>query len=453
MLRIAVTGGSGQLGTLLLRRLVEDRQVGSIISIDRRPPLVASGKLRSVEADVRDSHLRQHFEGCDALVHLAFLVSGKFRREVAESVNIDGSKNVFEQAREAGVSHFVFVSSIAAYGVVPGHRLPLLEDSPRHYQDNFIYAATKYKVEEYLDAFERAYPHVVVSRARPAMLIGAHMDNPMGFMLRRNRIPVTQAPMPVVWDEDVADALALMIRQRAVGAFNLAADDPLPSQELAAAAGLRQLYVYPRAVARALAHLSPGLERLGMGPAFDPVWVDVMDVPMVVSSARARQVLSWQPRCATAADVLKKYKASVPSKTDRRLVWFFRAAHLYGQNGKMLDELRGVCLSIHVCLTGPGGGDFGISIEGGRMAVRRAPPRPPTATITLRAKLLLKLLAGQANWSQEVMTGRVLAAGQAHAPMVVAAMISKFRSGVNKPGVAGRIARLLEHWFAAGGAE
>src|SRR5262245_30148798 len=106
-MRIVVTGGSGQLGTLVLRRLAGDRSVSSIVSIDLRPPLVASGRVRAVVADVRDPDLEKHFEGADALVHLAFQVTQHALGGAFESVNVGGSKNVFEAARRAGVRRIV----------------------------------------------------------------------------------------------------------------------------------------------------------------------------------------------------------------------------------------------------------------------------------------------------------------------------------------------------------
>ncbi|HTO97654.1 MAG TPA: NAD-dependent epimerase/dehydratase family protein, partial [Myxococcales bacterium] len=74
-MRVAVTGGSGQLGTLLLRRLADDRRVKEIVALDLRPPLIVSGKLRDVRADVRDPGIGEHLRGCEALIHLAFLVA------------------------------------------------------------------------------------------------------------------------------------------------------------------------------------------------------------------------------------------------------------------------------------------------------------------------------------------------------------------------------------------
>ena len=80
MKRVAVTGGAGQLGTLVLRRLCADRSVGEVVSLDLRPPLAASPKLRDLRADVRDPDFAEKLQGCDALVHLAFLVAKRGKR-------------------------------------------------------------------------------------------------------------------------------------------------------------------------------------------------------------------------------------------------------------------------------------------------------------------------------------------------------------------------------------
>ena len=86
-MRVAITGGSGQLGTLVLRRLADDRAVKEIVAIDLRSPLIVSGKIRNVSADIRGP---LPFEGCDAVIHLAFLVAKRGNRELQDDVNVRG---------------------------------------------------------------------------------------------------------------------------------------------------------------------------------------------------------------------------------------------------------------------------------------------------------------------------------------------------------------------------
>ena len=37
-MKVAVTGGAGQLGTVVLRRLIDERKVRQVVSLDLRPP-------------------------------------------------------------------------------------------------------------------------------------------------------------------------------------------------------------------------------------------------------------------------------------------------------------------------------------------------------------------------------------------------------------------------------
>jgi nucleoside-diphosphate-sugar epimerase len=284
--RIAITGGSGQLGTLLLRRLADDRAVKEIVALDVQPPLIVSGKLREVRIDVRSKDVGEHLRGCDALLHLAFLVARRGARELQDDVNVRGSANVFDAAVKAGVRRILYASSVAAYGVVPGLPVPVVEETPRTRQPGFWYACAKFDVEARLDALEREHHGLSVTRFRPAILIGRRMDNQLGAAMRRGYFP-GGGSMPVVWDEDVADAFLLALREGVHGAFNLAADEPLPARELAAAAGLRHLDV-PRGALRAVEKIVSGLHLL---PPSDPGWLAKAGFPLVYSSEKARREL------------------------------------------------------------------------------------------------------------------------------------------------------------------
>ena len=44
-MKVAVTGGSGQLGTLVLRRLIDRREVDRVVDLDVVAPSLVSGKL------------------------------------------------------------------------------------------------------------------------------------------------------------------------------------------------------------------------------------------------------------------------------------------------------------------------------------------------------------------------------------------------------------------------
>lgn len=450
-MKVVVTGGSGQLGTVVLRRLLRDRTVKQIVNIDLRPPALPGHKLKSVCADVRDPEIGQHFAGCDALIHLAFVVVHHLPRPEVDSINIDGSKNVFNAAAKAGLKQIIYSSSIAAYGVVPGHKLPLKEDSPRVYQPDFAYAATKFTVEEFLDGFEREHPEMVVTRLRPSILLGRTMEHQLGVMLRsRTLFSLSTMPMPIVWDEDVADAAMLALRKRAHGAFNLGADELLSPADLARVGNMRNIRLGPSAI-KILHTIEPVLKRLRKGPDQDPAWIKNAGVGMVASCDRAREVLGWQPKFPTATDVIRHYMEVVPRRLDLRLAAFFRGVALGAKKMPPDIQLQGMDGRIHLQITGPGGGDLGMIIKDCRLNIEMTAPRPPTAVMRISDRLLLDLLAGRTDLGSAQLTGRIQIDGEPRAIMLLGGILAHFKKSTTQPGAPGLVARGMAAWFRRGG--
>jgi nucleoside-diphosphate-sugar epimerase len=157
-MKVVVTGGSGQVGSVVLERLAAQRKVKRIVSLDLVPPRVASPKVEYRIADIRDPGLERHLEGAQALVHLAFIVTAPASSEAMHTVNVEGSRRLFEAASLHGLQRVVYTSSVAAYGLFSDHPGPIAETAPRRRTGFLTYADNKYDVEEFLDRFEREHP-------------------------------------------------------------------------------------------------------------------------------------------------------------------------------------------------------------------------------------------------------------------------------------------------------
>jgi UDP-glucose 4-epimerase len=454
-MRVVITGGSGQLGTLVLRRLIDQRKVKRIVAIDVQPPLVVSGKLEPVIGDVRDPSIASHFEGADALIHLAFIVTTKVSREIFDAVNVEGSKNVFRAAVAAGAKQIIYSSSIAQYGVVPGHPIPIVETTPRVYQRDFPYSSAKYRVEEFLDQLELGHPDVRIVRLRPAILIGTHFQNPlaklMGRALDRGLFPVpSDVKLPIVWDEDVADAAWLALQKEARGAFNLAARDQRNGSELARATGLK-VFRPPRAALEAATRVSDALSRFGIGEAIEPSWRENENVSMIIDSEKARREIGWSPKCDTAVDVVKRYLEQAPGRLDRRVDSVLRLIGLMAKRDRSQQhDMVGMDARIHLELTGRGGGDVTITVEKGALSVSRGIPRPPTSVASMPISLFREVLTGKTPFSTAQLTGRVKMHGDSTASFVIGAMAQRLKNYRANEGVRGRAARMFAKWIEGG---
>ena len=130
-MNVFVTGGTGFVGAHLVKAL---RARGdAVAALVRRPALAAElgwgSDVRLVSGDLdHEAALR---EGCTG-AELVFHVAGKIvARSPAEfmATNRDGTANVLEAARDAGVRRFVHISSLAVAGpTTPGY--PIAEERP-----------------------------------------------------------------------------------------------------------------------------------------------------------------------------------------------------------------------------------------------------------------------------------------------------------------------------------
>ena len=128
----------------------------------------------------------------DVLVHLAFIILGG--REETRSINLEGSRNVFEAARD--VKRLVYTSSVAAYGFHADNPQPLTEDVPVRGTDAHYYSAQKAELEATLrDSLEGSDTETYV--LRPCIVAGGDalaLVEAFPGIVRKS--PVTRAARP-----------------------------------------------------------------------------------------------------------------------------------------------------------------------------------------------------------------------------------------------------------------
>jgi dihydroflavonol-4-reductase len=166
-----VTGATGLVGNNVVRRLVaEGRQVRVLArsTADARP-LADLPQVERFEGDVRDAAaVRRAVAGVTAVVHAAASVHiGWSGLAQAQAINVEGTRNVAEAAKQAG-ARLVHVSSIDALAVWRGGA-PVTEDTPVDEGIRIPYVVTK-----------RAAEHVV--RDLVSEGLWAAIVNP-GFMI------------------------------------------------------------------------------------------------------------------------------------------------------------------------------------------------------------------------------------------------------------------------------
>jgi UDP-glucose 4-epimerase len=316
--RVVVTGASGNVGTSLLRSLADEPTVDSVLGLCRRVPKASFAKVEWRAADVASSPLRPHFQGADAVVHLAWLIQPARDQRLVRSVNVDGSARVFSAAAAAGVSTLVYASSVGAYG--PGPKDRRVDESwPTTGISSSFYSRHKAEVERLLDRFEDEHERVRVVRLRPGLIFKREAASAIrrlfagpllpGSLLRPALIPVvpdvTRLVFQAVHSHDVGEAYRLALVGDVDGAFNIAADPILDPPEIARILEARAVPV-PAGLLRAGAALT---YKLRLQPS-EPGWLDMgLDSPLM-DVTRAHELLGWKPR-HSSSDALRDLLAGM----------------------------------------------------------------------------------------------------------------------------------------------
>ena len=292
-MKILLTGCNAHLAQALLPKLCHHPDIGSVIGIDLHAPPFHHEKFTFLTMDVRDAAIAGLMPGCDALIHLAFVVlRGKMSIANMRSVNLFATQQLFDAAAAAGIPRLIHLSSAAVYG--SGENLA--ESAPHHPLPNFLYALHKAELEAWLETH-----HPSVIRLRPHIILGPHAQALLKRLIRQPayiRLPDPQPLLQVVHEQDVVRAIVTSLFTNISGPFNLAAADPISFKQIIQQHHAVSLPV-PLPLAQAMLNVS--LKLFGIGG--EPAWLAGIGKSLTLNCDKAKIQLNWQPEFSTAAAI------------------------------------------------------------------------------------------------------------------------------------------------------
>lgn len=176
--RVLVTGAGGFIGSHLTERLVERgartralvryHSGGSWGWLDQSP---VKDDVEVVTGDIRDADsVRAAVEGVEIVFHLAALIAIPYSYHAPLSyvrTNVEGTLNVLQAAREAGVARLLHTSTSEVYGTA--RSIPIDEEHPLQAQSP--YAASKIGADHLARSFWLSFGLPVVT-VRPFNTFG-----------------------------------------------------------------------------------------------------------------------------------------------------------------------------------------------------------------------------------------------------------------------------------------
>ncbi len=308
---ILVTGATGHIGNVLIRKLLKRKEKVRAMVMPREDRTALKGlDVEIVEADVLDiKSLRQAMLGIDRVFHLAGMISILPGQDpLVRMVNLTGTRNVVEVAREMQVSRLIYTSSIHAIKRVEDcmidETIPFDPLNTLSSYDSSKAAASL----AVLDAVREGLDAVIVC---PTGVIGPHdyLGSEMGHLFQdwmKSRVNfLVKGAYDFVDVRDVADGQILASERGRKGESYILSGQKITLPEI-----LRQIQkalgvtkygvALPRRLAMFAARLGPLYSRIfGKKLRFTEYSLETVMGNSSISNAKARRELGFNPRPLT----------------------------------------------------------------------------------------------------------------------------------------------------------
>lgn len=309
--KIAITGGTGFVGSRLLKALRADDM--SVVSFRRglEVGLENDDSYKDASLDLSDSSfdVRDTLKTVDVVIHCAaraHVMDETLDDPLAEYLkfNTESTLRLANQAAEAGVRRFIYLSSVKALGESTTGRSPFVFDSSLAPEDD--YGISKARAEEGLrDIAERTGMEVTI--IRPPLVYGPGVKANFAAMMR---LSARNLPLPLasvrnkrslVALDNLVDLIVTCISHPKAGnqTFMVSDDADVSTPELLSAI-TRAHGKSPR-----LMPCPPALLSFGAGLLGKKAVADRLLGSLQVDIEHTKRTLNWQP-CVKLEDVLKE---------------------------------------------------------------------------------------------------------------------------------------------------
>ncbi|MEN8203568.1 MAG: NAD-dependent epimerase/dehydratase family protein [Bacteroidota bacterium] len=309
-MKVFVSGATGYIGIQLVKRLAESGVVvHALYRSASKAGLISFEGVKLFKGDIMEKEgLARAMEGCSQAYHVAAFADvwskdpGMFRR-----YNVEGTLNVIDVARAAGVKRMVLTSTAGILG--HSDKEPVHENSPVPSSFFTLYEASKYEMELELKNLSISNPEIVI--VNPTRVFGPgylSKSNGMSLMIKKyisgkwRFIPGNgERRGNYVYVEDVVSGHLLAMEKGKHGERYVLGGEDISYNQLFTfireASGIRiRLYKIPLQFLFLAAAVMLVFSKIsGKAPLIVPSWVRKLTHNWIVSSEKAISQLGYRP--------------------------------------------------------------------------------------------------------------------------------------------------------------
>ena len=235
-MRVCITGGTGFIGRVLVRRLLAE---GAPVRVLARPSQRAD-ELEAQGAQVERGELSdaesvaRAVKGSDIVYHVAAKIEPPGTKAEFLETNLGGTERVLTACYQQGVGRVIHLSSLAVYGPIQnGQKIDEETPCDKAPESRDFYSHSKILADEFASSFARK-TGLPITIIRPGIVYGPGKPLPLGLLgFHLGGIKVVLGDrnrrVPLNYVENLVDAVQLASRLEGDGLrqFNVLDDDNL----------------------------------------------------------------------------------------------------------------------------------------------------------------------------------------------------------------------------------
>jgi UDP-glucose 4-epimerase len=288
-MKILITGIAGKVARMVAERLLVEGH--DVIGIDRRPWEGAPAAIQQHQVDIRkraaEDVFRKHRP--DGVIHMATVTHLTERSDDRYRINLQGTRAIFDHAKDHGARAMVFVGRHTYYGASADSPLYHKEDDPPMQMQAFAELADLVAADLYAATALWRFPAIKTSILRLCYTLGPARTGTLATFLAGPRVPTVLGYDPLfhfMHEKDAALAVCLALGKELHGVFNVAGPPPVPLSLAIRLLGRQQIPV-PELVFRLV------LGRFGL-PKLPPGALEHVKYPIVIDGSAFREATGFQ---------------------------------------------------------------------------------------------------------------------------------------------------------------
>ena len=242
---LLVTGGSGSLAQVVVKKIAKTSPQTSIITVDPRPKPRSFQKLKNVthyQTKYSRTSLEEIFSthAFDSVIHLTRFshlnINPFFKAEKKLDLDILKTGQFLSLCSKKKIKQAILLSTFHVYGALPENPIFIDEEQPLQASVQFSELREVVEIDHAFSSWAWKHQNTINTQVlRPCHIVGQRMHNTISFYLKSYLAPVLMDFNPMIQmihEEDMSSVMIACLMQPHTDIYNIAGNEVMSLKKI-----------------------------------------------------------------------------------------------------------------------------------------------------------------------------------------------------------------------------